>query len=50
LAGYAEDGSAAIAPYLAVAAAVVAVRRTGSPRAALLVGMPTMWLLSAALH
>jgi branched-subunit amino acid transport protein len=50
LAGYAKDGGAAIAPYLAVAAAVVAVRRTGSPRAALLVGMPTMWLLSAALH
>ena len=39
----------AVAPVAAVAAALVAVRRTGSPRAALLVGMPTLWLLNALL-
>ena len=34
------------APLAAVAVAVVAVRRTGSPHAALAAGMPTLWLLS----
>ena len=50
LAGYAKDGSAAIAPYVAVVAGVIAVRRTGSPRAALLVGMPAVWVLAAVWH
>ena len=38
---------AALPPFAAIAVGVVAVRRTGSPTAALLAGMPTMWLLSA---
>ena len=50
LAGYATRGTAAIAPYVAVLVAVIAVRRTGSPRAALLVGMPTVWVLAAVWH
>jgi branched-subunit amino acid transport protein len=33
----------------AIAVAVIAVRRTGSSSAALLAGMPTLWILSAAL-
>jgi len=37
----------AVAPIGAAAFAVVAVRRTGSPHAALVVGMPALWLLSA---
>jgi branched-subunit amino acid transport protein len=40
---------AAAAPLLAAAVAVVAVRRTGSPHAALGAGMPVLWLLSAVL-
>jgi hypothetical protein len=32
---------------VAVLAAVIAVRRTGSPHAALLVGMPTAWMVAA---
>jgi branched-subunit amino acid transport protein len=40
---------AAIAPIAAVAAAVVGVRRTGSPHTALVAGMPTFWALSAVL-
>jgi branched-subunit amino acid transport protein len=40
----------AIAPLLAVAVAVLAVRRTGSPRAALVAGMPALWLASALVH
>jgi branched-subunit amino acid transport protein len=39
----------AVAPLAAVAVAVVAVRRTGSPRVAIAVGMPTLWLLNALL-
>ncbi|HEX6420136.1 MAG TPA: AzlD domain-containing protein [Acidimicrobiales bacterium] len=35
------------APLVAVAVAVAAVRRTGSPHAALVAGMPTLWLISA---
>jgi branched-subunit amino acid transport protein len=38
-----------VAPLAAVAVAVVAVRRTGSPHAALAAGMPMLWLLSALL-
>lgn len=38
-----------LAPVAAVAVAAVAVHRTGSVHAALLAGMPTMWLLSAVL-
>ena len=34
-------------PLVAVAAAVAAVRRTGSPQAAIAAGMPTLWILSA---
>jgi branched-subunit amino acid transport protein len=37
------------APLIAIAAAVLAVARTGSPRAALLAGMPTLWLVTALL-
>jgi hypothetical protein len=40
----------ALAPAVSVIVAVAAVRRTGSPRAALLAGMPTLWLLSALMH
>lgn len=38
-----------MAPLAALAVAVVAVRRTGSPPMALVAGMPTLWLLSAVL-
>jgi branched-subunit amino acid transport protein len=38
-------GDNALAPFAAVVAAVVAVERTGSPRAALLAGLPTLWLV-----
>ena len=38
-----------LAPVAAVAVGGVAVHRTGSVHAALLAGMPTMWLLSAVL-
>lgn len=39
----------AVPPTVAVAVAVVAVRRTGAPHAAIVAGMPTLWLVSAAL-
>jgi branched-subunit amino acid transport protein len=39
----------AAAPLTAVAAAVIAVLRTGSPQAAILVGMPTLWVATALL-
>jgi branched-subunit amino acid transport protein len=35
-----------IAPLVGALAAVVAVRRSGSPHAALAVGMPVVWLVS----
>jgi branched-subunit amino acid transport protein len=35
-----------VAPVAAFTAAVIAVRRTGSSRAALVVGMPVLWLLA----
>jgi branched-subunit amino acid transport protein len=41
------DLAAWAAPLAAVVVAVVAVRRTGRPYAALLAGMPTLWVLSA---
>ena len=37
------------APLVAVAAAVIAVLRTGSPQAAILVGMPVLWVTTALL-
>ena len=37
------------APLVAVAAAVIAVLRTGSPQAAILVGMPALWVATALL-
>lgn len=37
----------AAAPLAAVAVAVIAVVRTGSPYAAVLTGMPTLWLVTA---
>jgi branched-subunit amino acid transport protein len=39
----------AAAPLAAVATAVIAVLRTGSPRAAILAGMPTLWIMTALL-
>ena len=39
----------AAAPLAAVAAAVIAVLRTGSPQAAILVGMPALWVATALL-
>lgn len=47
LADHLGASAAAAAPLGAAALAVVAVRRTGSPHAALVVGMPALWLLSA---
>jgi branched-subunit amino acid transport protein len=38
--------AAGVAPCVAVLVGVVAAHRTGSPSAALFVGMPTMWVLS----
>ena len=42
-----STGSAAVAPVLAVAAAAIAVRRSGSPHAALLTGLPVLWAATA---
>ena len=39
----------AAAPLAAVAPAVIAVLRTGSPQAAILVGMPALWVATALL-
>ncbi len=47
LAGQITADAASLAPVGAVAVAVLAVRRTGSTHAALVVGMPTLWMLSA---
>jgi branched-subunit amino acid transport protein len=41
------DAAGWTAPLAAVVVAVIAVRRTGRPYAALLAGMPTLWILSA---
>ena len=40
-------GAPAVAPFVAVAAGAFAVRRTGTPHAAVLAGMPVLWLLTA---
>ena len=37
----------ALAPIVAVAAGAFTVRRTGSPHAAVLAGMPVLWFLTA---
>jgi branched-subunit amino acid transport protein len=39
----------AAAPLAAVAAAVIAVMRTGSPGAAILAGMPVLWVMTGLL-
>ena len=39
----------AAAPLVAVAVAVIAVLRTGSPQAAILAGMPALWVATALL-
>jgi branched chain amino acid efflux pump len=39
----------AAAPLSAVAVAVIAVLRTGSPQAAILAGMPALWIATALL-
>ena len=39
----------AAAPLAAVAVAVIAVLRTGSPQAAILAGMPALWIATALL-
>jgi branched-subunit amino acid transport protein len=49
VAGQVTVDPAALAPLGAVAAAVLAVRRTGSAHAALLAGMPVLWILSAVI-
>lgn len=49
LTGQLAASHAVVAPLGAVAVAIVAVRRTGSPHAALAAGMPTLWALSAVL-
>jgi branched-subunit amino acid transport protein len=43
-------GGGGWAPIAAVAVAIVAVRRTGSSHAALLAGMPALWLFTALGH
>ncbi|MFL6206398.1 MAG: AzlD domain-containing protein [Acidimicrobiales bacterium] len=42
-----RTGSSALPALVGVAAGLAAVRRTGSAPAAILVGMPTIWVLSA---
>ncbi len=49
LIGSVTSDIASLAPLAAVAVAALAVRHTGSPHAALLAGMPTLWVLSALL-
>ena len=43
----AQVGIGALPALLGVAAGIAAVRRTGAARSAILVGMPTIWVLSA---
>jgi len=38
---------ASLAPAVALLVAIVAVRRTGSPHAALIAGLPTLWIVTA---
>jgi branched-subunit amino acid transport protein len=40
-------GGAGLAPIVAVAVAVITVHRIGSPYAALVAGMPALWIMSA---
>jgi len=47
LAGEVTAGAASLAPVGAVATAVLAVRCTGSRHAAMVAGMPALWILSA---
>jgi len=49
LIGTVSTDLASVAPLAAVVVAALAVRHTGSPHAALLAGMPTLWVLSALL-
>lgn len=49
VAGLSGYGAGSIAPLAAVGIAVVAVRRTGRPQAAMVAGMPTLWVLHALL-
>lgn len=49
LMGSVTTDMASVAPLAAVVVAALAVRATGSPRAALLAGMPTLWVLGALL-
>ena len=49
LADRVAGADATVVPLVAVLVAVVAVRRTGSPHAALLAGMPTAWVLAAVM-
>ena len=37
----------AIAPAVALVVAIVAVRRTGSPHAAIIAGLPALWIVTA---
>lgn len=47
LGGQVASADVAAPPLAAAAVAVLAVRRTGSPHAAIAAGLPTLWLLSA---
>ena len=40
----------AIAPAVTVLVAIIAVRRTRSPHAALIAGLPTLWIVSALIR
>ena len=50
IANRALAGTDVVGPLLAMTAGAVAVRRTGSPPAALLAGMPVLWLAAALGH
>ena len=43
----ADAGTGAVPALVGVAVGIAAVRRTGAAHAAILVGMPTMWVMSA---
>jgi branched-subunit amino acid transport protein len=49
LADRVAGAGATAVPLLAVVVAILAVRRTGSPHAALLAGMPTAWVVAAVM-
>lgn len=50
LAHSATSTAAALPQTAAVAAGAIAVRRSGNPRTALLIGLPTLWILSAVVR